>query len=471
VNLQLVGLALYVIAMLGIGAWASRRIHTEGEYLVAGRALGPVLVSFSVFATWFGAESIIGASAQIYGDGLAGGHADPFGYGLCLVLAGLVFAVPLWKRGLTTYADLFRQRYSVGVERVAVLLYVPSSVIWGAAQIRAFGQVLGVAGGIELDLAITAGAAVVIAYTLAGGLMADAVTDVVQGVALVVGLVVILVAVVAEAGGIGPSLTLVEPERFQPFSSGGHSVLGVFEQWAVPVLGSMLAAELLQRIIAARSPGVARWGTLGGAAMYVAAGLIPVYLGLVGPTLVPGLTDREALVPTLADRYLGRFGYVLFSGALVSIILSTADSTLLAAGGLLSHNGLLPLMPGLSEAQRLAWTRGSVFVLGIVATVIALAANTIYDLVQTASAFASAGVVVVSCFALFTRLGGPASAYAAFITGTVVWAYGDFVGEWTAPFLSAVLASLVAYLIASGRGRRSWGPSAPPRPPLSSSAA
>lgn len=433
--------------MLGIGAWVSRRIFSETDYLVAGRSLGPVLVAFSVFATWFGAETIIGASGSIYTNGLAGGNADPFGYGLCLIGAGLVFAVPLWKRGLTTYADLFRQRYSPGVERALVLLYVPSSVIWGAAQIRAFGQVLGGASGLELDAAIVVGAVVVVAYTLLGGLMADAITDVVQGLALVVGLVVILVSVMAEAGGIGPSLALVDPGRFQPFASGGRSALGVLEEWAVPVLGSLLAAEILQRIIGARSARAAKWGTLGGAALYIGIGLIPVYLGLVGPTLVPGLTDPEDLVPTLADRYLGTFAHVLFSGALVSIILSTVDSTLLAAGGLLSHNAILPLVPGLTESQRLAWTRGSVLVLGVVATVLALGANTMYDLVLTASAFGSAGVVVVSCFGLFSRLGGAPSAYASLAAGMAVWAYGDFWAGWTAPFLAAVVAAIAAYLV------------------------
>ena len=439
--------------MLGIGAWVSRRINTETDYLVAGRALGPMLVAFSVFATWFGAETIIGASGSIYTDGLAGGNADPFGYGLCLIGAGLLFAVPLWNRGLTTYADLFRQRYSVGVERVMVLLYVPSSVIWGAAQIRAFGQVLGVASGLELDLAILAGAVVVIAYTLLGGLMADAMTDVVQGLALILGLVVMLVAIGAEAGGVTESLALVEPERFQPFGSGGRSTIEVLEEWAVPVFGSLLAAEILQRIIGARSASVARWGTLGGAALYIGFGLIPVYLGLVGPSLVPGLADPEDLVPTLASRYLGPLAYVMFSGALVSIILSTVDSTLLAAGGLASHNAILPLMPWLTDRQRLHWTRGSVLVLGIVATWLALGANTMYDLVLTASAFGSAGVVVVSCFALFSRVGGPASAYVSLATGMAVWAYGDFVAGWTAPFITAMVAAVVAYLAPLAVGR------------------
>ncbi|HUF47179.1 MAG TPA: sodium:solute symporter family protein [Vicinamibacterales bacterium] len=443
---MLIGLAGYVTAMLAIGAWVSRRIHSDTDYLVAGRSLGPVLVAFSVFATWFGAETIIGASGSIYTDGLAGGNADPFGYGLCLILAGVVFAVPLWKRGLTTYADLFRQRYSPGVERLMVLLYVPSSVIWGAAQIRAFGQVLGVASGLELDAAIAASAVIVITYTLLGGLLADAITDVVQGLALVVGLVVIFLAVTAEAGGLAAGLALVEPDRFQPFGAGGRSPLEVLEEWAVPVLGSLLAAEILQRIIGARSAAAARNGTLGGAALYIGFGLIPVYLGLVGPTLLPGLADPEELVPTLASRYLGPVTYILFSGALVSIILSTVDSTLLAAGGLLSHNLILPLRPALGPRARLRWTRGTVLILGLVATWMALGANTMYDLVLTASAFGSAGVVVVSCFALFTRVGGPASAHGALVTGLVVWAYGDFVGEWTAPFLAAIVASIAAYL-------------------------
>jgi len=312
--------------------------------------------------------------------------------------------------------------------------------------------VLGVASGLELDLAIVAGAIVVIAYTLLGGLMADALTDLVQGMALIIGLVVILIAVMTEAGGVTASLALVEPARFQPFGSGGRSGLEVLEEWAVPVLGSLLAAEILQRIIGARSASVAKWGTLGGAGLYILVGLIPVYLGLVGPELVPGLADPEDLVPTLADRYLGTFAHVLFSGALVSIILSTVDSTLLAAGGLLSHNLILPLRPDLGIRERLYWTRGSVLVLGIVATVLALGANTMYDLVLTASAFGSAGVVVVSCFALFSRVGGPASAYASLLVGLVVWAYGDFVGGWSAPFLTAIACAVAAYLVPAAFG-------------------
>src|SRR5690606_7884348 len=139
-NATLPGIALYIVAQLLVGAWVARRIRTEDDYLVAGRRLGYPLAIFTIFATWFGAETCIGAAGAIYSDGLAGGSADPFGYAVCLLLMGAVFAVPLWKRRLTTLADLFRQRFSIGVERLAVLLMVPTSLLWAAAQIRAFGQ-------------------------------------------------------------------------------------------------------------------------------------------------------------------------------------------------------------------------------------------------------------------------------------------------------------------------------------------
>ena len=130
---MLVGLASYLVLMMAIGAWVSRRISTEADYLVAGRTMGPMLVGASVFATWFGAESVVGASGMVYRNGLSGGSADPFGYGLALIGAAVLFAVPLWKLRLTTYADLFRIRYSRGVERMMVLVYLPASVLWASA--------------------------------------------------------------------------------------------------------------------------------------------------------------------------------------------------------------------------------------------------------------------------------------------------------------------------------------------------
>ena len=123
------GVIAFLVAQLALGVWMTRRVKTESDYLLAGRSFGPVIASFTIFATWFGAETCLSAAGLAYSEGLAGTGSEPFGYALCLVLMAVVFAIPLWKRGLVTLADLFRERYGLSVERFAVLLMVPTSIL------------------------------------------------------------------------------------------------------------------------------------------------------------------------------------------------------------------------------------------------------------------------------------------------------------------------------------------------------
>jgi len=452
----LLGIGLYVLAQLLIGAWVSRRVRTEADYLVAGRSLGYGLTTFTVFATWFGAETCIGSAGSIYAEGLAGGTADPFGYGLCLLLMGLLFAVPLWRRGLTTLADLFRQRYSPTVERMAVLLMVPSGLLWAAAQIRAFGQVLAASSGWEVDLTITLAAAVVVVYTISGGLLADAWTDLIQGIALIIGLIVVGIAVWQQEG---VTLAAVPVERINPFH-GYASWLDALEAWAIPVVGSVLSAELVARILGARSAEVARRSSLVASGLYLLVGLIPVTLGLLGPQIMPGLEHPEQLLPLLAARYLHGVLFVAFAGALVSAILSTVDSALLVASSLVSHNLIVPLFPGLTERQKVWIARGGVAFFGIVAYVGALYAEGVYALVEEASAFGSAGLFVVILLGLFSQRGGPRTALATLGTGMLAWVLGAYLLDWPHPYLNSLAAALGTYLIGMLLERTP----APPRP-------
>jgi Na+/proline symporter len=442
----LVGIAVYLLVQLAVGVAVSRRIASESDYLLAGRSLGVGLAAFSIFATWFGAETVVGAAGSIYSDGLSGGSADPFGYGLCLIVLGIAIAAPLWRRRYTTFGDLFRDRFGPGVERLAVLLMVPTSVIWAAAQIRAFGQVVSASSDLNVDVAITVAAVFVVIYTVAGGLLADVFTDFVQGIAVIIGLVLLLVAVAAANGGVASLGELVDPARLDFFSVGEAGLLATLEEWAVPVCGSLLAVELLSRILGCRSASVARNATLIGAGIYLCVGLIPVLLGLAGPALVTELEEPEQLIAILAQEHLATFLYVLFAGALISAILSTVDSCLLAAGSLTSHNLILPLKPGMSERAKVWTARGGVIGFGLVAYVIALGSEGILELVETASAFGSSGIFVVGLFGLFSRVGGALSAYAALIVGIVVWAAGDLVLGLTAPYLLSLASAFAVYV-------------------------
>jgi len=132
----------YLILQMALGIWVGRGAKTKGDYYLAGRRLGAWPIAFSLFATWFGAETVIGSSAAIAAGGLAEARAEPFGYALALVLMAAVIAIPFRKRGYVTLADFFRERFDQRSERLAAALTVLASVIWAAAQLLALSAVL-----------------------------------------------------------------------------------------------------------------------------------------------------------------------------------------------------------------------------------------------------------------------------------------------------------------------------------------
>jgi solute:Na+ symporter, SSS family len=444
-NWLLMAIVGYVLVQFVIGTWVSRRMASEADYILAGRSLGVGLVTFSVFATYFGAEAIVASGGAVYEKGLGGALVDPVGYASAIIIVGVFFARALWSRGLTTFADLFRQRYSAGVEQLVVIVLLPGSVIWAAAQVRAFGQIVSANSGLGLVAAITLAAVLVAAYSVVGGLLADAVTDVIQGLAVVIGLLILGVVVAVHVGGVSAGLAQVAPEQLE-LGRAEDGLLGTLEHLAIPVCGTIVAVELISRFLGARTAEVARLGTMLGGGTYLLIGLIPVFLGLVGPRVVGNIADSEQIVPRIAVLFLPGVLYIAFVGAIISAILSAVHAALHAPASQISHNIVVKLIPGLSDRGKLWSVRATVMGLSIVAYLLSVTSSRIHDLVETASAFGSAGVFVTALFALFTRFGGPASAYASVAAGLLVWAGGKYALNLTAPYLLGLLAALVGYV-------------------------
>jgi Na+/proline symporter len=195
--------------------------------------------------------------------------------------------------------------------------------------------------------------------------------------------------------------------------------------------------------------------SLFGGGLYVLVGLMPVGLGLLSFDRVPDLREPEQLLSFLAQKHLSMPMQVLFLGALVSAILSTVDSTLLAAAALTSHNFIVPLRSQMGEAAKVNLARGGVLIGGSVALVLALQSDSIHELVQSASSFGSAGIFVVTVMGLFTRFGGPVAAVSAMISGVVVWCVGTWAVEIPLVYLTSLGAAAVAYFVAAGfEGRK-----------------
>lgn len=440
-----VSIGLYLVVQIAIGIWVSRKVASQEDYFLAGRKLGPVMASFSIFATWFGAETCIGASGAIFSGGLSQSRAEPFGYFLCLVLMSFFLAGQLYRQNIVTLADLYRQRFSPTVERFAAIVLLPTSLIWAAAQIRAFGQIISVILPVSAQVCIVGAALFIIIYTFMGGLMGDVISDIIQGVIIMVGLFILLAVAVFKLGGIGPALESITPDRLSLIRE-NESWLQRLDSWMVPILGSLVTQELVSRVMASRCAGTARNASLGGALMYLAVGSAPVLLGLVGHSLIGTPIEGDQFLPTLAKSILPQAGFVVFVGALMAAILSTVDSALLSSSALLSRNVFAKWADKGTEKNKLMLSRGFIVLSGLIAMVLALSSNGIHSLIIAASTFGTSGILIITLFALFApNFGTPLGAGVTLIVGVLATHLGEGLGL-QAPFVFAVAACLVTFI-------------------------
>lgn len=424
-------LAAYLALQFVIAWIASRSIKVEADYFVAGRKLGVFAVSMSVFATWFGAESVMGASGAIATEGLAGGRADPFGYTMCLIGMAMLLAFKLREAGVLTFVDFFRQRFGPVSEKIAAVLTIPTSVIWASAQLLAMGEIVASVSGLPTGAGLLIGAAIIIGYTTIGGLLGDVITDIVQGGILILGLVLLLIVVLV-SGDFDFARITPEQLSLSGYDEEGNpeSLLATLDTWMIPILGSLVAQEAISRFLGATSPSVARRGCFIAAGLYLVVGSIPAVLGLLGAANGFQAENQDAYLPELAQTHLDPILYVILMGALVSAILSTVDTTLLAISAIATRNLVEPFAPGIPEKGKVALGRVLTAFSGVVALGVAASGDTIKGLVEVASSFGSAGIVVALLFGLHTRFGNQAAAIAAMVTGATISFFGNGVISW-----------------------------------------
>ncbi|NDH29994.1 MAG: hypothetical protein EBX72_05845 [Betaproteobacteria bacterium] len=178
--MMLIALVLaYVGLTVLIGLIAARHVHSAKDYLVAGRSLPLYINMATVFATWFGAETVLSVSAEFARGGLGAVPADPFGASCALLFVALFFAKVFYRMDLLTIGDFYHKRYGKSVEVITSFAIVASYLGWTSAQLTALGLVIAVLSGGEIDLntAILIGAGVVVFYTIFGGMWSIALTN------------------------------------------------------------------------------------------------------------------------------------------------------------------------------------------------------------------------------------------------------------------------------------------------------
>ena len=328
----LIGLTVYVCLTLGVGVYAGSKVKGSSDFLVAGRRLGLVLSTGTLAATWFGGGIVVGASSEAYKNGFMGVIADPFGAALCLIVAGLFYVRTMRRMGLTTIASFFEVRFGRHARLIAALCTIPTYIGWVASLMVAFGRVVQVVAGVDPDLGIWIGAAIVLFYTTAGGMWAVTLTDFIQVTVLVLGLVFLAPTILADAGGWETIRAQIPDSSFHlyPHNGDGAAWFGYFRDWLVIGLGNLAGQDLIQRSLSSRNENIAQNSAYLSALLYLTVGLIPVFLGIAGRVVLPDLEDPDLVMMKLGTTYLPPVALAIFLGALISALLSSADSALLA---------------------------------------------------------------------------------------------------------------------------------------------
>ena len=444
-----VTIGVYLILIFALALMARRRVKTEEDYLVAGRRLPLPLATATLLATWFGAGTLLTATDEIRAEGLRVTALEPYGAGLCLILAGLFFAKPLWEMKLCTVSDLYKNKFGTRVETLSVLITVPGYIGWIAVQLVALAAIVQLFFEIPPSVAIPIIALITMLYTLVGGMWSVTITDAVQMALIIPGLFVLGHAVLAGSGdgglveGFRQIRQSVDPEDLVLIPRDTmRELVGWVSVLAVSALGNLPGQDLFQRVFASKSARVARNACLISGALYIALGTIPALLGVAAKVILPEET-LESVLLVLAVRFLSPAMTVILTISLVSVILSTVDSAILAPAATLARNGLRRYVP--DRISSLTLSRFSVVLIGVSSTVVALWGENAYSLLEESYALGLVGLFVPFFAGVFLRALAEGSAMLAMGTGMLIWTIQFFVETDLPIDLIAVLAGFAVY--------------------------
>jgi SSS family transporter len=430
---------LYILVTIGIGLWAAKRVHNAKDYVVAGRSLPLYMNTATVFATWFGAETVLSVSAEFAKSGLSGIVADPFGSSFCLILVAVFFARAFYRMDLLTIGDFYRKRYGPTMELATSVVIAISYVGWTAAQLTALGLAFSILtnGAMSLQTGIILGAAVVLAYTIWGGMWSVAMTDLFQSVMIIVGVVLIAWVVGDMAGGPARVIAAAsEAGRFEFFPKAGTKEWLVFATaFLTLAIGSIPQQDIFQRVTSAKDEKTAIRGTFLGGVVYFAFAFVPIYIVYAGLLIDPSLgkllsaedaRETQLILPTFILGQTPMWIQVLFFGALLSAILSTASGAIIAPTSLVTENVIRPRFPRMSDRQFLLTLRVVLVVFTVGALVFALnSKKTMYDMVQNAYTVTLVSAFVPLAAGIFWKRANNAGAILSALAGLVAWIVAD----------------------------------------------
>lgn len=430
-------IVVFFALRMAVGIWASRQVSDAADYIVAGRKLPIYMVGASVMATWFAAETLLGASSTAYQFGFQGVIFDPFGAVVCLLLSGFLFTRVMRRARYLTVVDFFERRFGKTMTILASILQLLTYFVWTGAQMVAAGTIVNALfPAVPVEAGMILVAAWVTGYTMMGGMLADTLLDFIQMFFTAGGVLLIFLFVLNQVGGwqgltgIQETLYSATPFRITPDMQGETGYLGYFGSmgwiywlaaWMAIGFGSIPTQDLFQRSMSARNEATSVWGTYMAGGLYLFFGIMSPLIGIMMFSLNPGISNPDGVLITAALSYMPPVLTALFMAALASALMSTSDSSLLAGASVVTQN-LFPLFgKNLAPKEEVKWTRITVLVSGVIGVIVAISASVIYELGVVAWSLLLVGLFAPFALGMYWKKANQWGAVAAYFGGFIAW--------------------------------------------------
>ncbi len=387
---------IYLIGLLAVGYIISKRIKGSEDYLAGGRNMPLWLVTATLFATWWCGGTVLGGSGAAYHGGFHAVIYDPYGAGLTLVLAGLFLMKIVHDAKVNTLAQFFSCRYGEWAARYSGVVMVPTYALWSAVQMVAMGKIFEVVLGWDYTVSILVGAAIILVYTVMGGILAVAWTDLFQIGLVLTGLIIIFPLAINLAGGWSAVVEATPATHFDFFPAKGAGLNYWLWWWGALLgvgLGTMAGPDLYQRAIVAKTGKIASVASVTSGGGYWVLGLIPIYLGFAGIALVgqgvldAGViaADSEKIILLISKIVLHPIPAGIFIASLMGAVMSSGDSAVFATAAVMSNDIVKPAYEkysgkSMSDMGLVFATRICVLVFTVLSLIIGLSWPVMYDL-------------------------------------------------------------------------------------------
>ncbi|MFH1701589.1 MAG: sodium:solute symporter family protein [Candidatus Zixiibacteriota bacterium] len=414
----------YLIILVAVGAYRSKYVKSQDDFMVAGRKLSSKVLIGTLLATWIGSGSIIAGAGLAYDTGMP---ALWFNAGVWVALIVLYFIAGRVRAfAQYTVPDILEARYNKWARVLGTIVTIIAYTAIVSYQFRAGGMVLNLVTGISIDQGIIITALFVIGYTVLAGMISVAYTDVVNGIIMVVGFFVALPFFLDNAGGWSGVMARLPETHFQPL---GKLTLIEALGYSLPTMLLLLGESgMYQRFFSARNEKTAKRAVIGWIIGTIIVETLIVVLAVIGSSV---FTDIESEMVILHSV---RFGLPLIIGclclaAIVAVIVSTADSFLLVpATNVMRDIYQRFINPEVSQKQMVLYLRIVVVLLGIIAFVQVRFFTKILEMALYAYTMYGVGITPALLGAFFWKRATAAGGVSSIASGmlvTLIWEFGN----------------------------------------------